>query len=138
MFFNLFEEINRLRKDINRLLIKGVSNIYLKSYEKTFSKLQFSKFNKFVTKSVFWEFQSTQISLNFKTFCCNLKSSGLGSKLWATFLFFDFERNYDVLKSKCPCILMNSNINFHKNEMESELQKPTNSFRETNLMLQLI
>ena len=30
MFFNSIKEINRLRKEINRLLIKGMSNIYLK------------------------------------------------------------------------------------------------------------
>ena len=30
MFFNSIKEINRLRKEINRLLSKGMSNIYLK------------------------------------------------------------------------------------------------------------
>ena len=30
MFFNSIKEINKLRKEINRLLIKGMSNIYLK------------------------------------------------------------------------------------------------------------
>ena len=30
MFFNSVIEINRLRKEINRLLSKGMSNIYLK------------------------------------------------------------------------------------------------------------
>ena len=30
MFFNSMKEINRLRKEINRLLSKGMSNIYLK------------------------------------------------------------------------------------------------------------
>ena len=39
----------------------------------TFSKLRFSKCKKFVPRSVFWELQLTQISLNFKTFYCNLK-----------------------------------------------------------------
>ena len=29
MFFNSFKEINSLRKEINRLLSKGISNIYL-------------------------------------------------------------------------------------------------------------
>ena len=29
-FLNSIEEINRLRKEINRLLRKGMSNIYLK------------------------------------------------------------------------------------------------------------
>ena len=30
MFFHLIKEINMLRKEINRLLSKGMSNIYLK------------------------------------------------------------------------------------------------------------
>ena len=36
MFFNSIKEINRLKKEINRLLIKGMSNIYLNvAIEKT-------------------------------------------------------------------------------------------------------
>ena len=35
MLFNSIKEINRLRKEINRLLIKGMSNIYLKVSRKT-------------------------------------------------------------------------------------------------------
>ena len=30
MFFNSVKELNRLRKEVNRLLGKGMSNIYLK------------------------------------------------------------------------------------------------------------
>ena len=40
------------------------------------------------------------------------------------------------LKSKNPCILLNKNINFIKNETESKMENPTHSFRETNLVLQ--
>ena len=29
---------------------------------------------------------------------------------------FSFEKNYDFLKSKNQCILLNKNINFNKNE----------------------
>ena len=75
MFFNLIKEINRslsnvfnsikeitnrLRKEINRLQSKGMSNIYLNVTIETFSKLRFSGF---VTRSVFGELQLTQISL---------------------------------------------------------------------------
>ena len=49
---------------------------------------------------------------------------------------FNFERNY-VLKSKNPCILLNKNINFNKNETESKMANHTHSFRGTNLVLQL-
>ena len=34
------------------------------------------------------------------------------------FYYFSFEVNYDVLKSKSPCILLDKNINFNKNETE--------------------
>ena len=49
--------------------------------------------------------------------------------------YFNFERNYDVLESKGPCILLNKNINFNKNEAELKMENPTHSFRETNLVL---
>ena len=46
-------EINRSRKEINKLLLsKGMSNTYLKVTIETFSKLRFSGFKKFVTRSV--------------------------------------------------------------------------------------
>ena len=41
MFFNSIKEINRLRKEINRLLSKGISNMYLKVTIEAFSKLDF-------------------------------------------------------------------------------------------------
>ena len=37
--------------------------------------------------------------MNFKTSCCNLKVRGFGAKVCVAFLF-NFERNYDVSKSK--------------------------------------
>ena len=39
---------------------------------------------------------------------CNLKIRGLGTKqcVWI-FYYFYFERNYYILKSMCPCILLN-------------------------------
>ena len=83
-----------------------MSNIYLKvTIEKklTLSKRRFSKF---FTRSVFGELQLAQISLNFQTPCCNLKIRGLTVKLRVAFLFFNFEMNYDVLKSKSPSILL--------------------------------
>ena len=54
------------------------------------------------------------------------------------FYYFNIEINYDVLKSKSPCIWLNKNTNFHKNETKSKMEYPTNSFSETNLVLQLI
>ena len=52
--------------------------------------------------------------------------------------YFNFERNYDVLKSKNPCIFLNKNINFSKNEKESKMENPAQNFRETNIVLQHI
>ena len=40
------------------------------------------------------------------------------------FYYFNFERNYNVLKSKSPCFLL-KNINFNKNETESKMENPT-------------
>ena len=54
------------------------------------------------------------------------------------FHYFNFERNYDILKSKSPFILLNKNINFNTNETESKMENPTHSIRETNRLLQLI
>ena len=88
MFFNSIKEINRLRKETNTLLSKGMSSIYLKVTIATFSKLRFSGFKKFVARSIFGELQLTQISLNFKTSCCNLKIRGLGAKMCVAFLLF--------------------------------------------------
>ena len=57
--------------------------------------------------------------------------------MWLLY-YLNFKRSYDVLKSKSPCILLNENINFNKNETESKMGIPTNGFIETNLVLQLI
>ena len=84
------------------------------------------------------ELQLTQMSFNFVTPFYNLKSRGLETKLWVAFLYFNFERNYDVLKSKGPSTLLSKNINFNKSKTESKMENPTHSFRQTNLVLQLI
>ena len=86
----------------------------------------------------FGDLQLTQISLNFKTSCCNLKIRRLEPKLCVVFYYFNFEKSYDVLKSKSSCILLNKNININKNGPESNMENPTHSFGETNLVLQLI
>ena len=51
---------------------------------------------------------------------------------------FGSKTAYGVLKSKSPSILLNKNINFNKSETELKMENPTHSFRETNLVLQLI
>ena len=54
------------------------------------------------------------------------------------FYYFNFERNYGVLKSKSQCILFNKNINFNKNKTKWKIEIPTHSFGETNVVLQLM
>ena len=54
------------------------------------------------------------------------------------FPYFYFEKNYDVLKSKSPCILLKKYINSNKNETELKMENPAHNFRETNIVLQLI
>ena len=54
------------------------------------------------------------------------------------FYCFNFEKNYDVLKLNSPCILLKKNINFNKNETELKMENPTHSFREMNIVLQLM
>ena len=54
------------------------------------------------------------------------------------FYYFSFQRNYDALKSKSPRIFLYENINFNKNETELKMGNPTHSFREMNLVFQLI
>ena len=54
------------------------------------------------------------------------------------FYYFNFERNYDVLKSKIPCIVSNKNKNFDKNETESKMGNPSHSFIETKHVIQLV
>ena len=86
--FNSIKVINSLRKEINRLLSKGMSNIYSKVTVEMFSKLRFSGFKIFFTRSVFGELRLMQIALNFKNLCCNLKIRLLEAKLCIAFLLF--------------------------------------------------
>ena len=111
MFFNSIKEINRLRKEVNRLLSKRMSIIYLKvTIEKKWRTQNFDYKN--------WKSSSSGQFLRSgsKTVC------GL-----STFYYFYFERNYDVLKSNSPCFLLNKNIEFDKNKTESKMENPTHS-----------
>ena len=86
------------------------------------SKLQFPSFKKLVSKLVF----ATE------------KSEVLEQKSVWLFDYFYFENNDNALKLKSPCFLLNETVNFNKNETESKIENPTHSFREMNLMLQLV
>ena len=56
--------------------------------KKYLSYYWFSKFKNIFSRSVFGEFQLTQLSLDFKTSCCNLKVEGLEAKTSAAFPLF--------------------------------------------------
>ena len=40
------------------------------------------------------------------------------------FYYFNFKKNYDAFKSNSPCMLLNKNVNFNKNEAESKIENP--------------
>ena len=90
MLFDSIKEMDRLRKEMNCLLSKRMSNIYSSYYtgKLTPSKLRLSNFKTFVTRSVFVELQLMQISLSFKTSRCHVKIRDLRAKLYVTFLLF--------------------------------------------------
>ena len=46
------------------------------------------------------------------------------------FLLFKFEGKYYALKSKSPYFFLNKNINFNKNETESQMENPTHKFKK--------
>ena len=87
----LNKEIHRTRKEINSLLSKGMSNIHLNATIKKNWRSQtfdFLHLKKSVPRSVFEELQHMQISLSFKSSCCNLKIKDLGAKMCVAFLLF--------------------------------------------------
>ena len=99
--------------------------------------LRFSGFIKFVSRSLFGELRHRQIPLNLKLLVATKKSEVWEQDCVRFFNYFVFGRNYHVLKSNSPCILLNKNINFDKNETESKMENLIRSFREMNLLLQL-
>ena len=116
-----------------------MSNIYLKVTIETFSKLRFSRFKIFLTIATFWETLTDADINEFETFLLELKNQLSGSKtVCGFFYYFNFERNYDILKSNSPWILLKKKINFNENETELKMENSTNLFRETNLARQLI
>ena len=88
--FNSIKEINRLRKEVNRLLSKGMPNIYLKVIiEKNWRSQNFNFLSlKNLSPGQFLGSSNHGLlnTLNFNTFCCNLKIRGLGAKPYVAFL----------------------------------------------------
>ena len=118
---------------MNRLLS---TKYLLKCYywkKLTFSKLLFCKFKKLVTRSN-WGAPTHAVITEFSNFFLQLKNQKSESKNLCGFsiiLIFNGILAFSFF-------LLNKNINFNKNETESKIENPTHSFRETNLVLQLI
>ena len=98
----------------NPFQIKGISNIYLKvTIEKNWS---FQNFGFLSLKNLSpGQFLGISFSREFWNFLLQLKNQRSGTNallFYFAFAFLNFERNYDVLKSKRPCILLNKSINF--------------------------
>ena len=134
MFFSSF-------KEINRLIGKAKSNIYLKiiieenwrSQNLDFLSLKNLSLGQFLESS-----NSRRCHWIFKLLVTTQKSEvSKQIRVWL-FYYFSFERNYDVLKSKSSCILLNKNINLNQNETESKMKNLIHSFRETSFLLQPI
>ena len=114
MFFTSVKEINRLRKEINRLLhkwinrlrkeiktllSKGMSNIYLKT-----------------------TIEKNSCSQNFDFL--SLKNQMSRSKTVCGFSNILILKGIMNFKSQSLCILLNKNINFNKNETKLKLEIP--------------
>ena len=82
--------MNRLRKEVNRLFQLRNIKYFLKKYywEKLmFSKLWISKFEKFVTSSVFWRALCNANIIEFYNFLLQLKNQRYGGKTVWSFSF---------------------------------------------------
>ena len=141
MFFNSIEKINRLRKEINRLLSKATSNIYLKVTIKNKWSAQNFDFKSLKTSSSVQHLGSSNSRRYhwFWNFLLQLKNQIPASKTVCGFFFYYyFERNFAVLKSKTPCFLYNKNKKFNKSETETKMENPIHSFRGMTHVLDLI
>ena len=146
MFFSSIKEINRLWKLINRLLSKGMANIYLKfTIEKKWGIQTFDFLNlKSSSLGQFLGNSNSQRYLIFKLLVAILKSDVWEqSCTWLFYLFiylfiftFYFWKNFDVLNWKIPCFLLK--IKFNKNETELKMENPNHSFSGIKHVLQVV
>ena len=105
-------------KEINRSISRRMSNIYLKvTIEKNWRSQNFDFLS--LRNLSPGQFLGSSNSRRYH-WILKLIAIWVQNCLWL-FYYFNFERNYDVLKSKNPCILWNKNINFNKNQKESKI-----------------
>ena len=113
MFFNSFKEINRLRKEINRLLSKGMSNITIEKMWRT-QNFNFKSLNSSSPLQFLGSSNSRKYHWIFKILVATEKSEvWKQNRVWL-FYYIYFEGNNGVLKSKSPWFLLSKNIKFNK------------------------
>ena len=117
-----------------------MSDIYLKvTIEKNWRSQNFDILGLNISHQVsFWGAPTHADIIEFSNFLLQLKNERSGNKTVWRFYYFIFERNVWRFEVKSLCILLNKNINFNKNETESNIENLTDIFRETNLVLQVI
>ena len=97
-------------KEISRLISKRISNILLKFIiEKNWRSENFDFLSrKNCIQVSFWGALTQADIIEFSNFLVQLKNSEVSEQNYGwLFYYFYFERNYDVLKSKSRCILLN-------------------------------
>ena len=120
-------------KEINRLISKRMSNIYLKvTIEKNwhsenfdFLSLKSSSPVQFLRSS-----NSRRYHWIFKLLVTIKKSEVWEQNCVRLFFCFDFERNYVVLKSKSPCFLLNKYIETESKKENLVQKQPPDVFCE--------
>ena len=117
-----------------------MSNIYLKvTIEKNWRSQNFDILGLNISHHFsFWGAPTHADIIEISNVLLQLKNERSGNKTVWRFYYSIFERNVWRFEVKSPCILLNKNINFNKNETESNIENPTDIFRETNLKLQVI
>ena len=126
-------------KIINRLISKEMSKIYLNvTIKKNWPFQNFDLLSLKICFHVsFWRAPTHADIIQFQNFLLQPKNQSSESKTMCGFCF-DIERNHGDFKSKKPCILLNKNINFNENETKLKMENSIHSFREVNLVLQLM
>ena len=139
MFFSSIKEITRLWKEINRLLRKGMSNIYLKfTIEKKWraQNFDFISLKSLSPGQFLWSFKSHRYHWIFKLFFSNLTIRGLEAKSYVACLLFLFWKElWRFLE--LMLFVKQKYINFNKNETDL-MENYTYSLRCMNHVLQLL
>ena len=140
-----------LRKEINRLLSKEMSNIFSKVTieEKNWRSQNINFLGlKNLSPCQFWGAPTHEDIIEFQNFLLKLKNQRSGNKtVCGFFCYFRFERNYDVWKSKIPAFCWTKILTLIKTERNRKSKIPHivlerrtlcfNSFKNHKLKIKL-